>query len=86
MKLSNETRDVLKNFASINSNIVFNGGNEIKTMSEAKNIMSTATVAETFPDNLLGIYDLNEFLGVMSMFDPNRLSGMAHRTSTDNNI
>ena len=35
MKLSNETRDVLKNFASINSNIVFNGGNEIKTMSEA---------------------------------------------------
>ena len=52
MKLSNETRDVLKNFASINSNIVFNGGNEIKTMSEAKNIMSTATVAETFPDNL----------------------------------
>jgi len=81
MKLSNETRDVLKNFASINSNIVFNGGNEIKTMSEAKNIMSTATVAETFPDNLLGIYDLNEFLGVMSMFDDPELQFSADYNS-----
>ena len=39
MKLSNETRDVLKNFAAINSNIVFNGGNEIKTVATAKNIL-----------------------------------------------
>jgi hypothetical protein len=74
MKLSNETRDVLKNFAAINSNIVFNGGNEIKTMSEAKNILVSATVDETFPDNQLGIYDLNEFLGVLSMFDDPELA------------
>ena len=46
MKLSNETRDVLKNFAAINSNIVFNGGNEIKTVATAKNILAFADVNE----------------------------------------
>ena len=69
MKLSNETRDVLKNFAAINSNIVFNGGNEIKTVATAKNILAFTDVEETFPSESIGIYDLNEFLGVMSMFD-----------------
>lgn len=68
MKLSSETLAVLKNFASINSNIVFRGGNTVKTMSEAKNILATANVPEEFPTDI-GIYDLNEFLGVVSMFD-----------------
>lgn len=68
MKLSSETLAVLKNFASINSNIVFRGGSTIKTMSEAKNILASAKVPEDFPTDV-GIYDLNEFLGVMSMFN-----------------
>jgi len=69
MQLSSETLAVLKNFASINSNIVFRGGSTIKTMSEAKNILASAEVSEQFPDQEFGVYDLNEFLGVMSMFD-----------------
>ena len=69
MQLSSETLAVLKNFASINSNIVFRGGSTIKTMSEAKNILASANVSDQFPDQEFGIYDLNEFLGVMSMFD-----------------
>ena len=68
MKLSNETLTILKNYASINSNIVFRGGSTIKTMSEAKNILASANVAEDFPTDV-GIYDLNEFLGVIAMFD-----------------
>lgn len=68
MKLSSDTLAVLKNFASINSNIVFRGGSTVKTMSEAKNILASATVAEDFPAEF-GIYDLNEFLGVVSMFE-----------------
>ena len=68
MKLSSESLAVLKNFASINSNIVFRGGTTIKTMSEAKNILASANVPEEFPTDV-GIYDLNEFLGVVSMFD-----------------
>ena len=68
MKLSSETNNILKNFAAINSNIVINTGNEIKTIAEAKNILGKATVNETF-DTSFGIYDLNEFLGVAGMFD-----------------
>ena len=68
MKLSSESLAVLKNFASINSNIVFRGGSTIKTMSEAKNILASANVPEEFPTDV-GIYDLNEFLGVVSMFN-----------------
>lgn len=69
MKLSSETISVLKNFATINSNIVFRGGNEIKTMSDTKNILAKATVPDTFPDTTFGIYDLSKFLSVMGMFD-----------------
>ena len=68
MNLSSETLSVLKNFSAINSNIVIKPGQTLKTMSEAKNIMASATVAESFP-NEFGIYDLNEFLSVVGMFD-----------------
>jgi len=79
MKLSNDTLAVLKNFAAINSNLVFNQGSTVKTISEAKNILATATISESF-DTPFGIYDLNEFLGVMSMFDTPEL-----QVSDDNN-
>lgn len=69
MKLSTDTRAILKNFASINSNMVFRGGSTIKTMAEAKNILASAEVTETFPDSAFGIYDLNEFLNALDMFD-----------------
>lgn len=68
MKLSSDTQSTLKNFASINSNLVVQEGNTIRTIAEAKNILAKATVSESF-DTSFGVYDLNEFLGVMSMFD-----------------
>jgi hypothetical protein len=67
MKLSKETVALFKNFAGINSNLLLKQGNKLATISAQKNVMSDATVAETFPD--FGIYDLNEFLGAMSLFD-----------------
>ena len=73
MKLSNETQTVLKNFAGINSNIVINTGSDLRTISEAKNILAKASVSESF-DTSFGIYDLNEFLGVIGMFDDPDLS------------
>jgi hypothetical protein len=73
MKLSNESQAILKNFAAINSNIVINTGSELKTIAEAKNILAKASVSESF-DTSFGIYDLNEFLGVMSMFDDPELT------------
>jgi hypothetical protein len=73
MKLSNDTLGVLKNFSAINSNLVIQPGNKIKTISEAKNILATASVKEAFEVGF-GIYDLNEFLGVVGMFDDPELS------------
>lgn len=73
MKLSSETINVLKNFASINPNIVIRQGSEIKTISEAKNILATAKVPENFPQEF-GVYDLNAFLSVIGMFEDPDLS------------
>lgn len=68
MKLSQSTLTILNNYATINSNIVFNSGNTVKTMSEAKNILSSAQIEEEFPFEI-GVYDLSEFLSVLAMFD-----------------
>ena len=68
MKLSNDTRDVLKNNSTINANLLVNSGNQIATMSQMKNIVSLATLPDTF-ENEFAIYDLNEFLSAMSLFD-----------------
>ena len=67
MQLSANTLNILKNFATINSNIVISEGNVLKTMSEAKNVLASATIAETFTGTF-GIYDLGEFLSVYNMF------------------
>ena len=67
MKLSNNTISVLKNFASINQNLVIKEGNEITTMSAMKNIVAKAEVEETFTKEV-AIYDLNEFLAALSLF------------------
>lgn len=68
MKLSKDTLSVIKNFAAINSNLSIKVGNKITTISSGKNIMAEAIVAESFPIDF-GVYDLNEFLGAMSLFE-----------------
>ena len=60
-KLSSQTIDILKNFSSINSNLVVKAGEPLATISEAKNIMATADIVEQFSSDF-GIYDLNEFI------------------------
>jgi|21_taG_2_1085346.scaffolds.fasta_scaffold37643_2 hypothetical protein len=66
MKLSSETIDVLKNFSNINQNILIKEGDKVRTMSTMKNILAQASITEAFPRDF-GIYDLTEFLGVMSL-------------------
>ena len=72
MELSDSTLSILKNYASINSNLVVEEGSVIQTISEAKNILSKVEVAEKFPLRF-GVYDLNEFLGVLGLVDTPRL-------------
>jgi len=72
MKLSKDTLAIFKNFAGINSNLLLKQGTKLSTISAQKNVMADVTVTETFPD--FGIYDLNEFLGAMSLFDDPELT------------
>ena len=67
MKLSSNTTMVLKNFATINQNLVIKEGSELLTMSSMKNIVAKAAVEENFPKEF-AIYDLNEFLASLSIF------------------
>ena len=67
MKLSEHTISVLKNFASINQNLVIKEGSELQTMSAIKNIVARSGVEENFPKEM-AIYDLNEFLAALSLF------------------
>jgi hypothetical protein len=68
MKLSKETVGVLKNFASINGNLLIKEGSKLSTISAQKNVMASITVPEVF-DSEFAIYDLNEFLGALSLFE-----------------
>ena len=66
MKLSDKTVGILKNFSTINQNILIKEGSKLRTMSTMKNILAEADVSEAFPADF-GIYDLNEFLGVLTL-------------------
>jgi len=68
MELSENTLNVLKNFSGINPNMMIRSGNTIKTISEARTVLSTAVVDADFPKDF-GIYDLNEFMGVLQLVD-----------------
>ena len=72
MELSENTLNVMKNFSSINYNIMIREGNVLKSMSEARNVLSRAEVTESFPKDF-GIYDLNEFISVLGLVDVPRL-------------
>ena len=78
MKLSNEIKDVLNNFQSINSNIAIGEeGDFIRTMSVSKTLMAKANITPEVPyvwPYTFGIYDLGEFLACLNMFDDPVLS------------
>ena len=61
MKLSEKTLNILKNFSSINQSILVKQGNQLRTISVAKNILAEAEIKEDFPRDF-AIYDLNQFL------------------------
>ena len=68
--LSKKTLDVLKNFSTINSSIVFRKGSTVRTISNAENILAKFTGEEVFPADF-AIYDLSQFLSGISLFsDP----------------
>jgi len=73
MKLNQNTQNILKNFSEINTNILIKPGNELATISTMRNIFAKATVSESF-ESEFGIYDLNEFLAVVSSLNKPELN------------
>ena len=70
MKLTEKTFTLLKNFANINNSILVKKGNQLRTISVAKNILAEASISEEFPRDF-AIYDLNQFLnGLVLHQDP----------------
>ena len=67
MIINNETVETLKNFAEINQSLVIESGDVIKTVSEHTNVLAKAKLGQSFPQDF-AIYDLNKFLGVLSLF------------------
>jgi len=68
MKLSKETTEILKNFATINPSMIFAEGSVQKTVSPQKTVLAKANVAESFGKEF-AIYDLNQLIGKISMFE-----------------
>ena len=68
MKLSKHTLNMLKNFSDINMSIEIKEGNILRTVSVQKNILAQAELEDTFPQDF-AIYELNRFLGAVSLFD-----------------
>ena len=66
MNLSDKTLTILKNFAGVNNSILVKKGNQLRTISVAKNILAEAEIEEDFPREF-GIYDLNQFLNGLSL-------------------
>ena len=59
---------MLKNFSDINMSIEIKKGNILRTVSVQKNILAQAELEEEFPQDF-AIYELNRFLGAVSLFD-----------------
>ncbi|MCX6783295.1 MAG: hypothetical protein NTZ20_04925 [Candidatus Levybacteria bacterium] len=68
MKITKELVDILRNYVVINSSILFKEGNIVSTISPLKNIISMTTIS-TRIEREFAIYDLAEFLGIISLLD-----------------
>lgn len=67
MNISKETIALFRNFASINSSIMFQPGTRLATVAEGNVIMGEAIIQEEFPI-AFSVYDLSEFLSAITLF------------------
>ena len=73
MKLNSNTTQILKNFSSINQNIMIKQGNQVRTISPTKSVLARAFLNQEF-DSTFAIYDLSRFLGTVSLFNEPELT------------
>lgn len=69
MNISQETLNIIANFATINQNIFIPAGNVIKTKTPSSmNVMAEATIKEEFSTDF-AVYELSKLLNVLNLFD-----------------
>ena len=68
MKLSKETTEILKNFATINPSLLFQAGSVQKTVSPQKTVLARANVSESFTKEF-AVYDLTQLISSISMME-----------------
>ena len=73
MKVSDRTTNLLKNYANINQSIEFREGKLLKTVSPLNTILTSVEIEEEFP-RTFPIYELNRFLGTLSLFNDPELN------------
>ena len=66
LTISEETYQILVNFSTINSSIVFKKGNLIRTIANAENILGEYVSEEYLPQDF-AIYDLSEFISAIGI-------------------
>lgn len=71
--MQSRTLDILRNFASINQGIVFKPGKRLRTIAALKNVFAVSDIPDEIPREF-AIYDLNEFLSTLSLFDKPEIS------------
>lgn len=72
MKFDARTLQILRNFSTINQSMVFKQGNMLRTIAQSKSIFASAKIS-TEIERTFGIYDLPQFLSVVSLFDSEEL-------------
>jgi hypothetical protein len=66
VKLSQDTKDLLKVASTINNSLKIEAGNVIRTISESGTIILEAEIPETFPETF-SIYEMNRFLSILNL-------------------
>jgi len=79
VQLSPATIEVLKNFASINSGLMFREGKKQRTISPTKTVFAEVQLEEDIPSSF-GIYDLNNLLAVLT-FDSTQTPAVSYKES-----
>ena len=72
MKVSKETLEQLKNFATINTNLLVREGNRLSTVANSMNILSVQKSWKPFKKSF--IYDFNQFLSLLTMSEEPELT------------
>jgi len=85
MKLTKNTLTVLKNFSGISNMLRIRPGSTLLTATESRSLVAQANVEEVF-ENDLGIYDLSQFLGAVTLLgEPDIEFGTQTITMKDGN-